>query len=302
MSKKSKDSFRAGYVTLAGRPNVGKSTLMNALIAEKLAIVSPKPQTTRQRVLGILTGEDYQVILLDTPGWLAPKYLLQKAMTQTVETALADADLILMLTEAGTTKETDAPVLSLLQTAKQPRLLAINKIDRIEKGLLLPQIDEMYQTGLFEEIVPISALQKDGLDVLLDAIRERLPAGEPFYPPDMLSNEPERFFVAELIREQIFHKFEDEIPYATAVNIQTFEEGRPGRKDLIEAVITVERDSQKAILIGKGGLALKETGTASRAAIEQFLERPVFLKLVVRVRKKWRQDPKVLKQLGYTSH
>jgi len=286
-------------VALAGRPNVGKSTLMNALIAEKLAIVSPKPQTTRRRVLGILNGTDYQVILLDTPGWLTPKYLLQKAMTQAVEAALADADLVLMITEAGVPEEADDPVLDLMRTVRQPRLLAINKIDRIEKTLLLPQIDALHQAALFEAVIPISALKKDGLDVLLEQIRIRLPAGEPFYPPDMLSDAPERFFVGELIREQIFHRFQDEIPYATAVHIQTFEEN-PGRKDLIEAVITVERDSQKAILIGKGGKALKEIGTAGRAAIEAFLERPVFLKLVVRVRKKWRQDRHLLRQFGYT--
>lgn len=296
---KTETPFKSGYITLIGRPNVGKSTLMNALLEEKLAIVTPKPQTTRQRILGILSGDNYQVILLDTPGLLDPRYALQEAMVKSVHAALQDADIILMLTESGVASEKDESVLELIKNTDKPKILAINKSDHVDKNRMLPQIEAMSKLSVFEEIIPISALKKEGLEDLLAQLLIRLPAGEPFYPPDMISDEPERFFVSELIREQIFYKFKDEIPYSTAVTIENFRE-QEGRKDLIEAIITVERDSQKAIVIGKGGQALKQIGRSARLQIESFLERPVFLKLVVRVRKKWRQDSKMLKQLGYT--
>jgi GTP-binding protein Era len=290
--------FHAGYAVLVGRPNVGKSTLMNSLLEEKLAIVTPKPQTTRQQILGILNGDNFQAVLLDTPGVIPPQYLLQEKMLRSVKNAIQNADVIIMLTESGKSMEDEQPVLDLIRKYSVPKVLVINKIDKANKEQLLPAIAAYQALGCFQTIIPISALKKDGIDRLVSELRDTLPAGEPFYPPDMLSNEPERFFVSELIREKIFFQFRDEVPYATAVHVASFVE-EPGRKTVIEAVITVERESQKAILIGKGGLALKKVGIAAREAIELFLDHPVVLKLVVRVRSNWRKDDRLLKQLGY---
>lgn len=292
--------FKAGYVAIVGRPNVGKSTLMNQLIHEKLAIVSPKPQTTRHRILGILTGKNYQAIFLDTPGLIKPNYLLQEAMMETVSKTMKDADLILMMLDASDIRAEDELVLQAVSQSQRPKCLLINKADKVPKLNILPIIDRFRNDAQFKEIIPISALKNDGLEVLLEQILKYLPEGVPFYPPDMVSDEPERFFVAELIREQIFMHFGDEIPYATAVQIEQFEE-RPGRKDFIRAVISVERSSQKGILIGKQGQALKKIGSAARVQIEQFLERPVYLQLDVRVQKKWRKDPAQVKRFGYQS-
>lgn len=297
-SDKKEKSFHSGYAVLLGRPNVGKSTLMNALLEEKLAIVTPRPQTTRQQILGILNGDDFQAVLLDTPGVLIPKYLLQEKMIKSVKRAIQDADVIIMLTEASRPIEAEQIVLDLIKQFQIPKILAINKIDTSPKEQLLPAIAAYEALDCFKSIVPISALERDGIDSLISELRDTLPVGESFYPPDLLSNEPERFFVGELIREKIFLQFRDEVPYATAVHVESFKE-EEGKKTVIEAVITVERDSQKAILIGKGGQALKKVGTAARQSIEQFLQRPVFLKLIVRVRSKWRKNARVLRQLGY---
>lgn len=290
--------FRSGYAVLVGRPNVGKSTLMNALLEEKLAIVTPRPQTTRQKVLGILNGERFQAVLLDTPGVLTPKYLLQQRMVKSVKKAVQDADVLVVLTEAGKSPEHEQPVLDVIRDCGAPKLLAINKIDTVKKSELLPAMAAFQALDVFRAIVPVSALHRDGMDDLIAELRNVLPVGRPFYPPDMLSSEPERFFAAEIVREKIFLRFREEIPYATAVHVETFRE-EPGRKPHIEAVITVERDSQKAILIGKGGQALKQVGVEARRDIERFLARPVVLKLVVRVRSKWRKSPRLLRQLGY---
>jgi len=290
--------FHSGYAVLVGRPNVGKSTLMNALLEEKLAIVTPQPQTTRQQILGILNGNNFQAVLLDTPGVLTPKYLLQEKMIKSVRRAIQDTDVIIMLTEPSKHIEDEQLVLDLIKGYSVPRILVINKIDACPKEQLLPAIADYEALDCFKTIIPISALEKDGIEPLVTELRDNLPIGEPFYPPDMLSSEPERFFVAELIREKIFFQFRDEVPYATAVHVESFKEGE-GKKTTIEAVITVERDSQKAILIGKGGQALKKVGTAARLSIEQFLDCPVYLKLIVRVRSKWRKDARILRQLGY---
>lgn len=290
--------FRAGYVAIVGRPNVGKSTLMNAFLEEKLAIVSPKPQTTRHRILGILNGDDHQIIFLDTPGQIKPKYLLQKTMVNTAQSTMKEADLILMIAEATGVKSFDDKLVQTLESYKVGRFLVVNKVDLVSRSSLLPVMDHFQQTGVFDEIIPVSALKSDGLDVLLEEILKAIPFGDPFYPPDMISDEPERFFVSEIIREQIFHLYGDEIPYATSVQIDTFEE-HPGRKDLIRAHVIVERDSQKGILIGKGGKALKRVGQAARENIEDFLDRPVFLELHVRVKKQWRKDAKQIRRLGY---
>jgi len=271
---------------------------MNNLLHHKLVIVSPKPQTTRHRILGILNGEDYQVIFLDTPGIMQPKYLLQEAMVKTARKTLKEADFILMMVEATGLTSEDEEITQSLADFKVPKLLAINKIDLIPKDHILFLIDHFQATKLFQEIVPISALKADGLDILTSLIIKSLPVGEPFYPQDMISDEPERFFVSEIIREKIFLLYGEEIPYATTVQVEDFYE-RPGRKDFIRAVIIVERDSQKGILIGKGGQALKKVGKQAREDIEHFLGRPIFLELEVRLKKKWRKDASLMKRLGY---
>jgi GTP-binding protein Era len=291
-------AFRVGYVAIAGRPNVGKSTLMNGLLGQKLVIVSPKPQTTRHRILGILNGEDHQVIFLDTPGLMHPRYTLQETMVKTAKATMKEADLILMMVEATGMNPDDEGLFQSLKTFQARKILVINKIDLVSKERLLPMIDHYHTEKSFEEIIPISALKADGLDVLQSTILKYLPVGEPFYPPDIVSDEPERFFISEIIREQIFLRYGEEIPYATSVHVEEYKE-RPGRKDYIRAMIFVEQESQKGIIIGKGGGALKEVGRAARENIEQFIDRPIFLELKVRVKKKWRKDESMIKRLGY---
>ncbi len=291
-------SFKSGYVTLAGRPNVGKSTLLNALLNQKLAIVSPRPQTTRRRVLGILNGEDHQIILLDTPGLMEPRYLLQETMVRAVTASLEEADIITVMIEAPGLTDDDKRVISIASRRRVPLICLINKIDLVPRQTLLPLMEDLGNRSVFEEIIPISALKNDGLERLVAALLKRMPAGQPFYPPDILSDEPERFFVAELIREKIFLFYGEEIPFATTVLIEQFIE-RPGKKDYILAYIYVERTSQRGILIGKNGRALKKLGSAARQEIEVMLGRPVFLELQVKVGKNWRRDPTMLKRLGY---
>jgi GTP-binding protein Era len=291
-------SFRAGYIAIIGKPNVGKSTLMNQLLKEKLAIVSPRPQTTRNRILGIVNGEMYQAIFLDTPGMMEPKYLLQESLLQTSISTIKQADLILFLIDATDVSSEDDKIITILKNQSTSKFLIINKIDIIKKEQLLPIIQSFQSLGLFKEIIPISARKTDGLELLLSLTVASLPESDPLYPPDILTDEPERFFVSEIIREKIFLLYGQEIPYAVAVQIDTFQE-RPGKKDYIRAVIHVERDSQKGILIGKKGKSLKEVGQTARKDIEHFLGRPIFLDLDVQVKKKWRKNPVFIKRLGY---
>jgi GTP-binding protein Era len=289
-------------VAIIGEPNVGKSTLMNALLEQKISIVTAKPQTTRRRILGILNGNSYQAVFLDTPGILKPKYLLQKAMVDTAYSAIEDADLVFLMIEAGFPKgeqdEKRELVLSRVRRADKPSFLLINKIDLVSKAELLPIIDRYSKLLLFKEIIPISALNHENLDDLKATLIRYLPVGEPYFPQDALTDQPERFFVAELIREKVFEKYRDEIPYSTEVEVVEFKE-REGRKDFIGAEITVERNSQKGILIGKGGAALKEVGELARKEIEKLLGRSVFLEMRVKVRQDWRRDERWLKRLGY---
>ena len=296
--------FRSGYAAIIGKPNVGKSTLMNALIGQKISIVTPKPQTTRHKVLGILSREADQIIFLDTPGLLTPRYALHKAMVDSAHSAIADADIVLFMIDAtnpGTGGEIhEEPALAALRSCGKPAFLVINKIDLVSKSSILPVIASYAENFSFKEIFPISAVALTGTKELLDAVAGELPIHPPYYPTDTLTERSERFFVGELIREQIFGKFRSEIPYSAAVQITDFKE-REGRKDLIQAEIYVERASQKGILIGKDGKALKEIGELARKEIEKFLERPVYLELRVKVREKWRKKEEWLKRLGYTS-
>jgi GTP-binding protein Era len=292
--------YKAGYVAIVGAPNVGKSTLLNALVQQKISIVARKPQTTRQRVLGILSRDDAQVIFLDTPGLLKPKYLLHERMLQAAERGLQDADLILVLTEVahGTDLPPEVTTRVLKKFGTKPLFLVINKVDTIDRRALLPMIEHFAGTGSFREIIPVSALKQENVDDLLATIVRDLPEHAPYYPPDIVSEQPERFFVAEFIREKIFEQFRDEIPYSTAVAIREFKERTEG-KTYIAAEIIVERDSQKGIIIGKHGEKLKKVGLVARKDIEEFLGVPVFLELVVKVGEQWREKDQWLKRLGY---
>ncbi|MBI4417609.1 MAG: GTPase Era [Ignavibacteriales bacterium] len=293
--------FRAGYVAIIGEPNVGKSTLINALLGQKISIVTRKPQTTRQRVLGILTLADAQMIFLDTPGILEPKYLLQETMMRSARRALEDADVILVLTDAGNESYLSKVLLAVVKPLQKqkPLILAINKVDTLHRDRALPMIAEMAETGMFEEIVPISALKTENLDRLLESLKSRLPEHPALYPEDLVSEQPERFFVAEIIREKIFEKFHEEIPYSTAVEIREFKEREEG-KTYINADIIVERASQKGILIGAKGSALKAVGQLARKEIEEFIGKPVFLELFVKVGEQWRKSGSWMKRLGYS--
>lgn len=293
----SPEAHRCGYAAIVGKPNVGKSTLLNALVGQKISIVTRKPQTTRNRVLGIITGESFQAILLDTPGIIEPRYGLQTAMMREVTASIRDADVILFLAEAG---DPAPDVRSLEQVEHRRAILVVTKMDLVTADQALPLVDAYRSLRAFDEVVPVSALRRRGLDTLVRILQERLPQGPPLYPADMLSEQPERFFVSEIIREKIFERYRQEVPYATQVNIVAFEE-RPGEKDLIDAEIVVERDTQKGILIGKGGRALKAVGTAARQDIEALIDRPVFLRLFVKVRDDWRNSETHLRSFGYRS-
>jgi GTP-binding protein Era len=299
MTEESK-KFKAGYVAIVGVPNVGKSTLMNALLQQKLSIVAKKPQTTRQRVLGILNQDDAQVIFLDTPGILKPKYLLHEKMVGHAESALSEADLILAITEISRKHEIDAEVeKSLKKYRDKPVLLVINKVDLVSRAEVLPVIEALAKNQMFKEIIPISALKRENLDDLLKTVLNYLPEHPPFYPKDALSEQPERFFVAEFIREKIFEQYKEEIPYSTAVEIVVFKEREEG-KSYVQADIIVERESQKGILIGEKGRALKRVGQLARKDIEEFLGYPIFLELRVKVKEGWREKEVLLRRLGYT--
>jgi GTPase len=289
------EMHRCGYAALLGRPNVGKSTLLNGLIGQKISIVTRKPQTTRTRVLGILSSPEYQAILLDTPGVIKPRYGLQESMMLDVSGAVRDADVILFLVDVTQDRPDE---LSLKYAGNQPAILVLNKMDRIRKEDALPLVEKYGKLREFSHVVPISALKGTNLDVLLSRVVEALPFGPPLYPTDMLSEQPERFFIAEIIREKILERYRQEIPYATQVNVVDYVE-REDERDYIDAEIVVERATQKGILIGKGGKALKAVGMAARMDIEELVGKPVFLRLFVKVRDDWRNTPVFLKSYGY---
>ncbi len=290
-------TLRCGHVAVVGRPNVGKSTLVNRLIGQKISITSRKPQTTRLQILGIANTADAQVIFVDTPGWQArPRTQLDKLMNRQIDAALAGMDAVLMVVDARGWQPEDDAIAEHLLAARCPRFLALNKIDRIEdKSRLLPLLAELGQRLPDVEIVPISALKGKGSDELLAAIAHRLPAREPLYPDDQVTDRSERFLAAELVREQLMRQLGDELPYAANVVVTKFED-RPERTH-IEVEIWVEKPGQKAIVIGKGGARLKEIGTAARQSLERLLDRPVFLGTQVRQREGWTEDPRVLTRI-----
>jgi GTPase len=288
--------FHSGYCAIIGRPNVGKSTLLNTLLNFKLSAVTSKPQTTRNRILGILNGDNFQIIFIDTPGLLTPKYELQRLMQNEIREAITTADLFLFVVEPFSPPDKDETH-TIEQVIAKPTLLAINKIDLVEKVNLLPVI-EQYQCFPFKEIHPISALKNTGLEELKQNIINNAPIGQPYYPQDQLTERPERFFVTEIIRENIFKYYGEEIPYCTFVEIEEFKE-RSVSKHYIRAVIFVERATQRAIILGKGGQAIKRLGSIARENIEQFLNRPIYLELVVKVKEDWRDNKSFIKEKFY---
>lgn len=289
---------RCGYVALLGRPNVGKSTLLNELVGYRVAAIANKPQTTRGQIQGVVTQEAFQVIFIDTPGiHKEEKSLMNKAMNAAAMASLDYIDVAAFVVEAGSWRKGDDLVLSKLTQQNVPVILVINKIDRLQKKHeLLGYIDEIRNKHAFAEIVPVSAKNKDNLDALLGAIARYLPESEFIYPEDHITDKPLRFIVAELIREQIMRRLEQEVPYSAAVEIESFEE-HDSRVD-ISAVIWIERPGQKGILIGKQGQMLKTIGAAARKSIEGILEKQVFLKLWVKVSENWQNDAKRLRYLG----
>lgn len=291
-------TFRSGFVAIAGRPNVGKSTLVNRILGRELSIVTPKAQTTRNRITAIHTMPHAQLVLQDTPGIHDPKTPLNKALVAIAIKTLEDADAILLIVEPSEKVHHEVQhIADMIRSAGKPSVLAINKVDTVKPAALLPVIDAHSKIHEFSEIIPISALYGGGVPELVDALVNLLPSGTPLFPEDDISDLPVRFFVAEIIREQITKKTGEEVPYKTTVVVESFkeEEGRV----LIHADIHTERDSQKKILVGKGGKMIKEIGIASRKKIEDFLELPVRLELFVKVTPHWTRNERMLREFGY---
>ena len=288
---------KAGFVNIIGNPNVGKSTLMNALVGEKLSIVTAKAQTTRHRIMGIVNGDDYQIVFSDTPGILKPNYMLQESMMDFVETAIGDADIILYVTDVIEKMDKNIEYIEKLNKVECPVIIAINKIDETSQEKVVELVEKWHTTVPKAEILPISALNKFNVDVLLARLVELLPQQHAWYDRDVFTDKSMRFFASEIIREKILLNYNKEIPYCTEVVIDAFEEN----EDIynINAVINVIRESQKGIIIGPKGLALKRVGTQARKNMEKFFEKKVFLKMFVKVNPNWRENKKELKKFGY---
>ncbi|WP_210519195.1 GTPase Era [Hymenobacter terricola] len=289
---------RAGFVSIIGKPNVGKSTLMNALVGERLSIVTSKAQTTRHRILGILNGDDFQLIYSDTPGIIQPKYELHNAMMSFVYSSLEDADVVLFVTDIYEKHDEEPVVERLRKMVDTPIILLVNKIDQADQAEVEAKLAYWKeQLPNAAEVLPISALNAFGTDSVLAMVLDRLPIHPPYYPKDELTDKPERFFAAEMVREKIFKLYKKEIPYSCEVVIEEFKEEETIIR--IRGVIYVERSSQKGIVIGAGGEALKKVGTWAREEMEKFFQKKVFLELHVKVNENWRTDPKALSRFGY---
>ena len=288
---------RSGYVNILGKPNVGKSTLMNAMVGEKLSIITSKAQTTRHRIHGIVNSPDYQVVFSDTPGILEPSYKLQEVMLKAARSALVDADILVYLTEIGEKPDPEDPFLQKLKKAKIPVLLVINKIDLSNQEEVMTAIETWNEVLPDAEKIPISALKNFNVDFVFNRILHHLPESPPYYPKDALTDKSERFLAGEMIREKILIQYKQEIPYAVEVEIESFKEEQ--RLIRIYAVIYVEREGQKGILIGNEGKAMKRVGRESRIDMESFFNKKVFLELKVKVKKDWRNNERQIKNFGY---
>jgi GTP-binding protein Era len=290
-------THRSGFVNILGNPNVGKSTIMNALVGEKLSIITPKVQTTRHRIMGIVNGEDFQIVYSDTPGILNPKYKLQESMMSFVNIALSDADIILYVTDISDIVDKDGEYTGRIKKAGIPVIIAINKIDLTNQSELEKIVASWHETFPGSDIIPLSALKGFNLDRLLRSVLDKLPEGEAYFPKDQLTDKFERFFASEIIREKILLNYQKEIPYSVEIEIESFIEEK--KITNIRAVIHVARDSQKGIIIGHRGQMLKKVGTDARLDMEDFFGRKVFLEMYVKVSKEWRDKPAMLKKFGY---
>lgn len=292
-------SHKAGFVNIIGNPNVGKSTLMNALVGERLSIITSKAQTTRHRIMGIVSGENFQIVYSDTPGILKPNYKLQESMMEFVHTALTDADILLFVTEIFEENKLEEKIIKKIKNAKIPVLVLINKIDLADQEKLESKVAYWKQEFPNAEIIPLSALEKFNINYVFDRIIALLPESPEFYDKEQLTDKPEKFFVSEIIREKILLNYKKEIPYSVEVVVESFKEEEKIIK--IRAEIMVVRDSQKGIIIGHQGKALKKVGTEARKDIEAFFQKQVFLELFVKVNKDWRDNDLQLKKFGYNN-
>jgi len=292
---------KLAYISIIGKPNAGKSTLLNLLVGEKVSIVADKPQTTRQRILGVLTLEDAQFIFLDTPGWFPPKHLLGEYMQKTIKQTVEDSDIVLYVIDA--TLELDEDNKTLLQFVKEqkkPYLVLLNKIDAVSPKVLEERKNEIISLGVdSNNIIEISALYGTNKDLLLEKLKELAPEGEFLYPPDMLTDQTDKFWISEIIREKIIHLTHQEVPHSVAVYVDEIDERKNGQLIYIRATIIVERPTQKAILIGKNGQMLKKIGTLARMELEEYFKKQIYLDHWVKVREKWRKKPEILRELGY---
>ena len=296
-SFKMNQMHKSGFVNIVGNPNVGKSTLMNALVGERISIITSKAQTTRHRIMGIVNGEDFQIVYSDTPGVLKPNYKLQESMLHFSMSALKDADVILYVTDVVESPEKNIEFLEKVKHQQAPVLLILNKIDLTNQEKLIELVEKWKELLPKAEIIPVSATNNFNLDYLLKRIKELLPDSPPFFDKDALTDRPARFFVTEIIREKILNNYDREIPYAVETVVEQFKEDNSLIH--INAVIYVERDSQKGIIIGQQGKMLKKIGTEARKDIEAFFEKKVFLELFVKVEKDWRNKESKLKSFGY---
>jgi GTP-binding protein Era len=290
-------AHKAGFVNIIGNPNVGKSTLMNTFVGERLSIITSKAQTTRHRILGIVNGEDFQILFSDTPGIIKPAYELQKSMMNFVKSAFEDADILIYMVEIGEKELKDEDFFNKIKNSKIPVLLLINKIDKSTQEELVEKVAYWQEKVPNALIYPISALENFNVQNVLDKIIELLPVSPPFYPKDQLTDKPERFFVNETIREKILMHYKKEIPYAVEIETEEFIEEENIIK--IRAIIMVERETQKGIIIGHRGVALKRVGTEARKDLEKFFDKKIFLELYVKVNKNWRSDNRQLRRFGY---
>ena len=296
-SRSQKTGHRAGFVNIIGNPNVGKSTLMNALVGEKLSIVTAKAQTTRHRIMGIVNTDDYQIVYSDTPGMLKPTYRLQEDMMKFVDTAIGDADIILYVTDVVEKSDKNSEYIEKLRKLDCPVVVAVNKIDISDQQKVLSLLEYWQKTLPDALVIPVSAKEHFNLESILNAIVSRLPLSPPWFDKDQFTDRSLRFFASEIIREKILENYSQEIPYSCEVGIEAFKEGRDRYE--ISAVIFVMRDSQKGIIIGKGGSALKKVGTEARLDMEDFFQKKVFLQLFVKVDSDWRESRRELRKFGY---
>ena len=296
--------MKAGFVSFLGRPNAGKSTLLNRIVGQKLAIVSDKPQTTRSRVVGVKNYDSKgQVVFVDTPGVHKPTHRMNVRMVEVALEAMREVDVLILVVDASVKQGPgDRYMLDLLKDVQTPTILALNKVDLVAKHRLLPLIDHYQQAHAFVEYVPLSAADGTNVEVLENLLLQYLPEGEPLYPPDYLTDQPERFFAAEIIREQVLRLTHDELPHSTAVMIDKFDEAGADGIIAIYATILVDRESQKPIVIGKGGAMIKEIGTSARQELMHHLQSKVYLDLHVKVKSEWRNDDRLLDELGIERH